>query len=225
MKTSTKTLLILFSVVLLVVASVMGTLAYLTDTESATNTFTVGKVDIKLDEAKVGEDGKAIEDADRVTENSYHLLPGGVYDKDPTVTVLKGSDTSYIRAIVTLTFDHELTAETLAMNLDTIFTGYNQTNWPRKSRVAKTVTEGSGDTEKKYTVITYEYRYKETVAAPTADVKLPALFTKVEIPGTWTNADMAAVGNFTIGVEAHAIQATGFDDADAAWAAFAAQNP
>lgn len=225
MKTSTKTLLILFSVVLLVVASVMGTLAYLTDTESATNTFTVGKVDIKLDEAKVGEDGKAIEDADRVTENSYHLLPGGVYDKDPTVTVLKGSDTSYIRAIVTLTFDKVLDKNTLAMELDSIFTGYDVSKWPRYEKKTTTASTGEGEDKKEFTVITYEFRYYKTVAAKNADVPLEPLFKQVKIPGTWTNADMAAVGNFTIGVEAHAIQAAGFDDADAAWAAFAAQNP
>lgn len=71
--------------------SVAGTLAYLTSTTGpVTNTFTVGAgVDIDLDEAKVGTDGKKIvgEGAERVVENTYALAPGGIYDKDPTVHV------------------------------------------------------------------------------------------------------------------------------------------
>ncbi len=38
-----KSILVLLCVFTLVAASVFGTLAYLTDTHSATNTFTVGK--------------------------------------------------------------------------------------------------------------------------------------------------------------------------------------
>jgi len=71
--------------------SVAGTLAFLTDdTGPVTNTFTVGAgVAIALDEAKVGDDGKEIvgEGAGRVYENDYNPIPGGTYDKDPTVHV------------------------------------------------------------------------------------------------------------------------------------------
>ena len=90
-------------VVLVAAISIGATLAYLTDTDEAVNTFTVGKVGIKLDEAKVDEYGELIykEDgetlADRVTENSYKLIPGHSYVKDPTVTVDAGSEESYIR--------------------------------------------------------------------------------------------------------------------------------
>ena len=52
-----KAILMALCAVLLVAASVMGTLAYLTSTDTVTNTFTVGNVQIKLDEAKVNEEG------------------------------------------------------------------------------------------------------------------------------------------------------------------------
>ena len=52
-----KTVLLCISVVILVFASVMGTLAYLSDTDEVVNTFTVGNVDITLDEADVDENG------------------------------------------------------------------------------------------------------------------------------------------------------------------------
>ena len=45
-RTMKKTIAIIALVVLVAVASVLGTLAYLTDTKTATNTFTVGNVKI-----------------------------------------------------------------------------------------------------------------------------------------------------------------------------------
>lgn len=57
MKTKSKALLLTLCAVLLIAASVLGTMAYLTSTDTVTNTFTVGKVEIKHDEAKVTTDG------------------------------------------------------------------------------------------------------------------------------------------------------------------------
>ncbi len=68
--------------------------------------------------------------------------------------------------------------------------------------------------------ITYEFRYKETVAAPTADVVLDDLFESFTVPGAVNNDQLAKLKDMTITVVAHAIQADGFTDADAAWAAF-----
>ena len=96
-----KTVLLCISMVILVFASVMGTLAYLSDTDGVVNTFTVGKVVITLDEADVDENGVVVGN-DRVKANEYHLIPGGTYVKDPTLTVKKGSEASYVRMLVTI---------------------------------------------------------------------------------------------------------------------------
>jgi len=96
MKNAKKVLLLVLCAVLLVGASVMGTLAYLTSQDDVVNTFTVGKVEIKLDEAPVDDDGKKTEGA-RVQSNEYHLQPGLTYDKDPMVTVIKNSEDCYVR--------------------------------------------------------------------------------------------------------------------------------
>lgn len=222
-----KVLLALACAVLLVGASIMGTLAYLTSTDTVTNTFTVGNVSIKLDEAKVnddgkpvGKDGKEVTDlatAERVDQNSYKLMPGHSYTKDPTVTVEEGSESSYVRLLVTVTFGKELTETQLATKLDGIFTGYNP-NWVRNGDPkpeTKTNDDGS-----KYTVVSYEYRYNTTVAGKEGGNKLPALFTGISVPGTWTNDDLKNIGGFTINVEAQAIQADGFSTAELAWASF-----
>lgn len=73
MKTRNKALLLTFGAVLLVAASVFGTLAYLTATDTVTNTFTVGKMQITLDEALVDANGETT-DGDRVKKNNYHHI-------------------------------------------------------------------------------------------------------------------------------------------------------
>ena len=221
-----KILVSIAALALVAAISIGGTLAYLTSKDTVTNTFTVGNVSITLDEAKVNEDGKAVNKsgnvvdnlaaADRVKANDYHLIPGHTYVKDPTVTVLAGSENSYVRMLVTVTFGKTLTDGQLATNLDSIFTGYDGAAWVRADKQAKTVGEGDAA----HTVITYEYRYNTTVSAGAGNNVLPALFTGITVPGDWNGDTLAAIGGFTIGIEAQAIQADGFDNADAAWAKF-----
>ena len=131
MKTKSKALLLALCAVLLVTVTVFGTMAYLTSTDEVTNTFTVGKVAIKLDEAKANTDGTLVAGADRVKANSYKLLPGHTYNKDPMVTVLKGSESSYVKMTVTFTKAAELDAIFAPNGADMtgIFNGYDSTNW------------------------------------------------------------------------------------------------
>lgn len=82
---------------LLVAASILGTLAYLTSSSSVSNVFTVGNVGIKMYEHPVDANGKIEAESDLTSDgNSYHLQPGGRYDKDPTVIVDPTSDESYL---------------------------------------------------------------------------------------------------------------------------------
>ena len=68
---------------------------------------------------------------------------------------------------------------------------------------------------------TYEFWYKEAVAAPTADVALDALFDSITVPHTITNDQLATIQGMTITVNAYAIQADGFEgNAEAAWKAY-----
>lgn len=73
---------------LLVCMTIAGTVAYLTSTDTVENTFTVGDaVAITLDEAKTAEDGTPVTPAVRTDKNTYKLMPGHTYTKDPTVHV------------------------------------------------------------------------------------------------------------------------------------------
>lgn len=111
MKKTTKVLLTLVCAILLVASSILGTLAWLTDASAVKNTFTVGNIHFEdknglhgLDEADVNLDGQPIKDgkeckveeAPRVVENTYKLVPGHKYTKDPTIHVAAGSEDCYL---------------------------------------------------------------------------------------------------------------------------------
>ena len=205
-----KKLMTVLALVLVIAMSVAGTYAYLTSADKVVNTFTVGDVQIKLDEAKANPDGSLVEGAARVDANSYKLLPGHKYNKDPMVTVLKGSESSYVKMTVTFSKAAELDAifaPNGGANMISIFNGYDSANWIYKGN-----TENTGDNTR-----TYEFWYKEAVAAPDADVALDALFDSITVPGTITNAQLKTIEGMTITVNAYAIQADGFADAADAW--------
>ena len=236
MKTKSKALLLTLCAVLLVAASVLGTMAYLTSTDTVTNTFTVGKVEIKLDETDVTNPTGS-----RVQANSYKLMPGTTYTKDPTVTVLKGSEESYVRMKVTFNnateiialctdpeFADEVTGVEPALPLIRMVTVVkaNAIKWDG------IIPDNMVDTEDmladaKYfaydetaDTLTYIFYYRETVTAPTADVVLPVLFDSITVPGWVTGEQLAKLNNFQITVVAEAIQAGSFADADDAWSHF-----
>lgn len=96
MKKRTKALALVFCAVLLVTASVLGTMAYLTSQDSVENSFTIGNVKITLDEAKTTTDGQLVANSPRVKANEYHLLPGHTYVKDPTVHVNATSENCWV---------------------------------------------------------------------------------------------------------------------------------
>ena len=244
MKTKSKALLLTLCAVLLVAASVMGTMAYLTSTDKVENTFTVGNVKITLDEAKVDTDGTPVTPAERVKANEYKLLPGHTYTKDPTVTVIKGSESSYVRMKVTFNnaaqiiamctdpdFADEITGVENAFPLIRMvnFVEANAAKW--NGLVPDNMTEAEemlGNTkyfvyDKTADTLTYYYYYTETVAAPDGDVKLATLFDSITVPEWVTGEQLTALNNFKITAVAEAIQADGFANADAAWAAYDAQ--
>lgn len=210
MKNWKKPLLVCLCVVVVMATVVAGTLAWLVDTDSAVNTFTMGQVDISVDEAKVNTDGTPVTGADRVKENSYHLIPGQTYTKDPTLTVAGTSEEAYVRMLLTINCKNELDAIFApdGVALETVFNGYDVAVWVFEGQTIKD------------NAVTYEFRYKSTVDPDGSDVVLDALFDSFTIPGTLDGDDLKSIENLQIVIEGHAIQATGFETADAAWAAF-----
>ena len=190
MKTKSKALLLSLCAVLLVVASVMGTMAYLTSTATVTNTFTVGDaVTITLDEAKVDPDGTPVADAARVTANSYKLMPGHEYTKDPTVHVTGGECYVFVKVTNGLT---GLEAET-----NTIEAQMEAKGW-------KAVTSVDG----LYVYATGSEAKTAVSGDPTATDL--TVFEKFTIKDTAVRDDLTKASNIVI--KAYAVQTDGFTE-------------
>lgn len=171
------------AMVVIMICSAVPTFSWLSATsDPVVNTFNGGTIVIKLDEAHVGTDGKAIEDDDRVSGNNYKYTAGAVLDKDPTATVYKGSDPCYVFAYV----DNELT--------DKFTMDYKTDYWK------KVATSGTSTL----------YVYKSVVDASTEDKVLEPVFTTVTVSKDLEQADIEALGkNKTVTVQSYAVQSDG----------------
>ncbi len=196
MKKTSKALLLGLCAVLLVTASVLGTIAYLTSTDEVVNTFTVGNVAITMDETDVDD---STPEADRDKANSYKLLPGHTYTKDPTIHVAGGSEDCYLFVKV----ENEITA---IEGATTIADQMTANNWTVVNAEQGIYVYGATDDP---TVVD---------ADVTSNVKVFENFT---INGTVDNATLADYNEKTVTVTAYAIQADGFEGETAAeiWAA------
>lgn len=107
-----KILAITLCVAMLAIMLVSGTLAYFTDNDAKTNTFTVGNVSIVLTEPKWDAEGAA---------EAFDVYPGEALAKDPTVTN-DGKNPCFVRVSVT-GWDALINAE-LSVNNITYRTDY-----------------------------------------------------------------------------------------------------
>lgn len=193
MKTKSKALLMTLCAVLLVAASVLGTMAYLTSQDSVKNTFSIGKIAITLDEAQVDADGNAQTNVPRVKANAYKLMPGHEYDKDPTVHVTANSEDSWIFVKV----ENGISAIEATGNT-TIAAQIKEEGWEALD----------GGTNVYYKSYTKNAAQQDLV-----------VFKSFKVADTVTDTDLAKYEKANITITAYAIQKDGFNDAKAAWTA------
>lgn len=182
-----KTLTMVLALVLVAAISVGATLAYLTSTDTVTNTFTVGNVAITMDEQDVDNSTK---DAERDQANSYKLMPGHTYTKDPIVHVSSTSEDCYLFVKVTneiaeIEGDTKVAAQMAA-----------------KGWVAVDVDNVPG-------VYVYTQNSAPAVVKGGSNV---TVFDNFTVSGTVNNATLATYNGKTIVVNAYAIQADGFEN-------------
>ena len=260
-------------VALLAVAVVGASLAYFTDTKTATNTFTVGNVKIDLIESRfhregndnsgdtsipdpthkvVADDGMkyvttghtmftndeikadAAQYSDYIGKHGSNMVPGRNFAKCPYV-INTGANDAYIRIRVMIPHDGDVDNGGIinAMFCSTATSsgefqqGANGENWP--------VVEANGYTDEnglKYDVLTFT-RIEPLKAGAMTEWNV---INYVGIGANVTSADIQTAvekgfikvledGTMTVNilVQADAIQAEGFADAKAAFAAFDAQ--
>lgn len=207
-KTLRKILPVLALVLVVAVASVGGTLAWLkASTDPVTNTFTVGDINIDLyetvypDGTKNEVDGKVT----RLTPDAWKakLIPGKTYEKDPVVVVKAGSEPCWLFVKV------DGTASTLKEKGILEYTLNFSGDWK----------QGEGEGEGKNGIPTNVYYAQIDRSTNTADYTWHLLqLDKVRIPTTVTKAMIKDLtGSFTMTFKAYAIQQDGFDTAADAW--------
>jgi len=215
-----KILILTLCIALLAVAAVGGTLAYFTDTEEVTNTFTVGNVKIELLESQLLRAEGITDEAIAADAEGYaaylaqagkNILPGISVKKAPYIRNT-GSNNAYVRLRMLIPVE-------LVDIVTCVYTG-------------EAVTDGSVTDPVKLDNVTIdgvEYAqfavvYNEKLA-PEAMTYWP-VFSQVKLNEDVTSEDVAGLtdATFNIILQADAIQADTFETAAAAFAAFDAQD-
>ena len=215
MKTK-KILALALCAVMLVCISVGATVAYLTaGTGVVTNTFTVGNVQIDLDETKTTEYGVIDATATApVKANEYKLIPNHTYVKDPTVHVKATSEPCYVFVKVVNGIDAiEAETETGVENgyVD-IAAQMTANGW-----VALADEEG----------VFYYNKTDKNAEGKAGVVDARAALVDLVVFENFKIANNANVSGYvtatnasaTITIDAYAVQADGFASAAAAWTA------
>lgn len=201
MKKTRKALLLSLCAVMLVTASVLGTVAYLTSQDQVVNTFTVGNVAITLDEKDV--DNSTPGENDRDKANAYKLMPGHNYEKDPIVHVDANSEDCYLFVKVVNEIANIEAEKTVAQQM------------AEKGWVAVDAANGI-----------YVYTTDKTNPAVVTKGSNITVFENFTIAGNVDNTTLATYADKTITVNAYAIQADGFAGKTASeiWAAAGFNN-
>lgn len=222
MKTKSKALLLALCAVLLVVASVLTTLAFLTATDKVDNVFTVGNVTLGIDEAKVNENGQPLKkdaqtdkdvvvtdkkDADRVQANTYKLQPGKTYVKDPTIHVASTSDPCFLFVKIenglVQTIDGEpvdIEAASEAGGYQTIADQMSALGW--KPVIDTTIVDG---------IYAYVGTAAATLPLQVAGGQDKTVFNEFKVSGDVDGVTLDQFKDKKITVTAYAVQASGFE--------------
>ena len=216
MKSKTKNVVMALTLAALLLVG--GVFAYLTDTDTQTNTFTMGNVEIDLTEPTWDE--YPDEDNNGVPDPAEDIWAGKVIAKDPTITNT-GDNDAYVYLMVSVPKQNIVTAQADGTPNEAAVTQlFNYTvngGWT----LLKSNTSGADEN-------VYLYAY-DTALAPT-EVTATALFDEIEFVNVIEGQILSDV-TFNIPVVAYAIQSN-FGAGEAgdvmttaeAWELYANQN-
>lgn len=233
MKNNTKKILTgTLAISLLAALGISGTLAFLTDSEQVTNHFSMGSLDITIDEPSWDDDGTPDKPGDPdnpddpgtpgTPGDGENLVPGDSRDKDPTVYAVEGD--SYMRMVMMVQDENGNTItdqNRLDLILATLRYAENDAIKEGKSYsladISKYDTVNSEftlDTEKSSAGV-YFYNYNKVFKEGSEAM----LFTDVIIPTDWNQTQLDTIGRYMIVLQAQAIQSATFADSKTAFEA------
>ncbi len=189
--------IIIASLVLLLVFAVGGAIAYFTDTDTKTNTFTVGNVDITLTEehwSTTDANGNNIPDA------AENISPGVTVAKDPVVTNVSATAPAYVYAKVEIPCSTAVTTPEVIpakeiFTLNSIGSGWNLMN--------------DGACDNGVATKVYNYGTASAMTALAAGSATPAVFANVTLNNAITGSEQGLSGNKNVVVTGYGVQTTG----------------
>ena len=186
--------IIIASLVLLLVFAVGGAIAYFTDSESKTNTFTIGNVDISLTEANWSTTDA---NNNNVPDAAENVVPGQSIPKDPVIKNESTTNPAYVFAKV------EVPCTTGSTPVE-IFSYTPANTWTELTSAAVACTSGGTATH------VYYYGTGGTLSSLAANTAAPALFTSITVSSQVTGANSEGLtGNKNVVVTGYGIQTQG----------------
>ena len=237
-----KLLLVALSLCMVAILAIGGTLAYFTDTDAATNVFTVGNVDIELKENYIPNSTLVPTTGKDENGNVINAVEKDVWVENT------GSEKAYVRLHIAIpaklddgydTFD--ASSNLVHFNAPKDSYGNGKWNWGQTEASNNTVSAGGAmvpnkdwnfyttnitenDRTIKYNVyvVTYETALEQ-------NGKTAQAIYQIYLEQTATNADITEAkevlgDNWQIKIVAQGVQSTGFDDAYAAFEAAYGNN-
>ena len=193
---------------LLAVAVIGGTLAYFTDTtDTKENTFTVGKVDIDIEETSPEKEGYQQGEA---TKNGYeyeNILPNEKLSKLVVINVEEDSEDAWVYAKLTVKGYNELYAALTAAGLDATDFSALLLN---KNLGTGVVIDAWQDGD------VFNIVYTNGVMKAEATW---TLFDGIQVPQEFTQEIVAGLGEVELDVTGYAIQASEIKTAAEGWTA------
>lgn len=200
-----KNKIILAAIVLAGVFVIGGVVAYFTDTDSKTNTFTVGNVEIEVLEPGWDALPKGEGDAN-IPDDAENMMPGDKVTKDPKIHNKSTTNAAYVFAKI----ESPCTTGTTPLEL------FDYTNTPGVNNGWELMTNGTCSGGKITRI--YSYSTSGTMTALAANGNTPTLFDELTL-NTNITGDLPESKNVVI--TGYAIQKDGLTETapNAVWSA------
>lgn len=182
---------IISAIVLLAIVAVGGAIAYFTDTDTKTNTFTIGNVDITLSEehwSTTDSNNNNIPDA------AENIAPGVSVAKDPVITNVSATAPAYVYAKVEIPCTTDATPVEI-FTLNSIGSGWTLMN--------------DGACNNGVATKVYNYGTASAMTALAAGSATPAVFSSVSLNSSITGSETGLSGNKNVVVTGYGIQTNG----------------
>ena len=190
---------IIAAIILLLLLIIGGAIAYFTDTDDATNTFTIGNVEIEV--VETAWDALTDTDSDGIPDDAEDMMPGETVTKDPKIHNKSTTNSAYVFMKVVTPCSTGETVNSNPTPVRELVTFTAKTGWylmtPSNSCSNGTLTR------------IYAYGSDSAMTELAADGNTPTLFDNFTLSTAVDGSETGLTGNKNIQITGYAIQKEG----------------